>query len=390
MRRIQSVKNDLHCAGRPDRAPDVPRMMKAVLLTGHGGLDTLEYRKDVPIPRLQRGDVLVRVHACSVNNTDINTRVGWYGARVSTEVSTEVALRGVDRSKTEPASWNRHPMVFPRIQGAAVAGVIAGLGPGVFEAEIGRRVVVDPVVRDTSCDRRAGGVEYLGSERDGGFAEYVSVPAVNVLAAPESLSFTELACLPCAYQTAEEMQLRTCVARGDRVIVTGASGGVGMANIQLAKLRGAQVFAIAAASKSEGLLRYGADAVIPRDSDEFSAELLRVVGERGADVVLDVVGGDTVRHLWMTLDRAGRFATAGAIAGPISIVDMRDVIYKDLKLFGVTVPETEALQNITRYASEGSLKPVVGHIFPLEQLKEAQRLFADKRHIGKVVIEVTR
>jgi NADPH:quinone reductase-like Zn-dependent oxidoreductase len=363
--------------------------MRAVWLTGHGGLECLDFRDDVPVPRPGWGDVLVRVHACAVNNTEINTRVGWYGATVDAAVTEAVAINGIPRDASEPASWNRERVHFPRIQGAASAGEIVAVGGGVGEERIGNRVVVDPVIRDLSLKRWARGVEYLGSERDGGFADYLVAPSVNALTAPETVSFAELACLPCAFQTAEEMQTRTRVTSGDRVVVSGASGGVGLANVLLAKLRGARVVAIGGASKVEALLRQGADDVVVRDGSDFLDQLRKKIGTRGADVVLDVVGGELVRPLWDTLDRAGRYATAGAIAGPQVSVDIRDLIYKDLEMYGIAFPEAEALKSLVAYAEAGRLRPVIDRVCPLERMREAQALFAAKRHVGKIVITLT-
>jgi NADPH:quinone reductase-like Zn-dependent oxidoreductase len=362
--------------------------MRAVALTGHGGLDKLDYRNDFPIPSVGPDEVLVRVYACAVNNTDINLRVGWYRASVEAGLSESIVLQGIAQGGSEPASWNRDSMHFPRIQGAAIAGKIARVGSNVSTSRVGARVVVDPVIRDPSIRRWARAIAYVGSECDGGFADYVAVPAQNALDAPSSAPFTELACLPCAYQTAEEMQIRARVSRGDRVVVTGASGGVGLANVQLSKLRGAHVVAIAAKEKAAAVLLHGADAVVARDSASFGEDLARRVGERGADVVLDVVGGALTDTLWHLLDRAGRYVTAGAIGGPKATVDLRALIYKDVEMYGVTFPEAEAMANLLTYVASGQLKTVVDRVFPLAEVALAQEEFGKRRHVGKIVIEV--
>lgn len=368
--------------------PSVPLRMRAVMLTGHGGLEKLEHRTDVPVPTVGADEVLVRVHACAVNNTDINLRIGWYGASVDAGLSEAAVNKGMAQGGSEPASWNRDSTHFPRIQGAAIAGTISRVGKDVAPARLGARVVIDPVIRDLSIRRWARAVAYVGSERDGGFAEYVAVPSINALDAPTSAPFAELACLPCAYQTAEEMQIRARVSQGDRVVITGASGGVGLANVQLSKLRGAHVVAIVGKDKAVAVLEHGADAIVARDTDTFSEDLARIVGERGADVVLDVVGGSLTDALWHLLDRAGRFVTAGAIGGPRAHVDLRALIYKDLEMYGVTFPEAEAMLNLLNYVTEGRLKTVVDRIFPLEEIALAQEEFGKRRHIGKYVIEV--
>jgi NADPH:quinone reductase-like Zn-dependent oxidoreductase len=369
-------------------AASVPQLMRAVLLTGHGGLDRLEFRRDVAVPSVRAGEVLVRNHASAVNNTDFNTRVGWYGASVNAGFSEEIALHGLPQNPTEPSSWNRESLTFPRIQGAAVVGVIVRVGANVPRTRIGARVVVDPVIRDMQHKRWARAIAYLGSERDGGFAEYVAVPSENALEAPIRATFAELACLPCAYQTAEEMQLRARLTSDDRVLVTGASGGVGLANVQLAKLRGARVVAIAAREKVAGVLGHGADAVVARDTPTFSADLARAVGPRGADVVLDVVGGAMTDTLWQLLDRGGRYVTAGAIGGPQAVVDLRALIYKDVEMYGVTFPEAEAMSNLLTYVGRGALKVAVDQSYPLEDLAAAQTAFAKRHHVGKIVIHI--
>jgi NADPH:quinone reductase-like Zn-dependent oxidoreductase len=156
----------------------------------------------------------------------------------------------------------------------------------------------------------------------------------------------------------------------------------------LAKLRGAKVIAIASRTKAEAVLQHGADVVVARDSDDFAADLKRSTGYRGVDVVLDVVGGELTKVLWHSLDRAGRYVTSGAIGGAQAVVDLRELIYKDLEMYGVTFPEAEALQNLIRYIAEGQLKPVIDQVFPLRALAEAQAQFATRRHVGKIVIDM--
>ena len=211
--------------------------MRGVWLTGHGGLDNLQYRDDIPVPEPGPGDVLIRVGAAGVNNTDINTRVGWYSKRHAAGQS------GV----ADDASWAGTALALPRIQGNDLCGTIVGVGAGVDAARVGERVIVEP------CLREAGGQPldppwYLGSECDGGFAEYVAVAARHAHRIDSPLTDVELASFPCSYSTAENLLRRARVAAGERVLVTGASGGVGSAAVQLARLRGASMPA-ACASK---------------------------------------------------------------------------------------------------------------------------------------------
>jgi NADPH:quinone reductase-like Zn-dependent oxidoreductase len=218
----------------------LPTMMAAVLLEDHGGFERLRYRLDVPVPRPGPGDVLIRVAAASVNNTDINTRIGWYSQRAETaaaDASLDPAAAAAD------GSWTGSPMSFPRIQGADVCGRIVAVGGGVEPSRIGRRVVVQSCLRSR---RSPAGVPWLGSECDGGFAQYVAAPALDTWDVVSDLSDAELACLPCAYATAENLLARAGAAAGERVLVTGAAGGVGSAAIQLTRRRGARAIAVAA------------------------------------------------------------------------------------------------------------------------------------------------
>ena len=217
----------------------IPRTMKAVLLKGHGGLEQLEYRDDVPVPAPAAGEVLVQVGAAAVNNTDINTRIGWYSKSVATATADAVARTA---NEATDGGWAGNPFVFPRIQGTDVCGRIVAVGAGVAEARIGQRVIVDPVLR--TADRSLANVGYVGLERDGGFAGFATVPASNASLIESALTDVELASFPCAYGTAENLLTRANVVQGETVLVTGASGGVGSAVVQLARLRGARVMAV--------------------------------------------------------------------------------------------------------------------------------------------------
>jgi NADPH:quinone reductase-like Zn-dependent oxidoreductase len=362
----------------------IPVMMAAVQLVGHGGLDQLVYRTDVPTPVAEPGGVLVKVGACALNNTEINTRTGWYDRVVEESVSEELGLSG--RDDGAGATWNSTKMSFPRVQGASVAGTIVAVGEGVDESRIGTRVVVDPSVRDPKLPRRAQIVEYLGGDRDGGFAEYVNVPSVNAHQVSTDLSDAELATFPCSYDTAEEMLARTKLSKGETVVVTGAAGGVGTATIQLAQARGARVVAIASAGKEARLRELGVDGFVPRDEPDLVAAVAEVIGERGADVVIDVVGGTMFESLLLMLRRGGRYATAGAIGGPVSRIDLRELIYKDLDLHGITNPTPETFARLVSLIEEGKIKPLVEEVFPLSKVREAQETLLRRTHIGKIVV----
>jgi len=362
----------------------VAQTMRATLLTGHGGLEKLVYREDVPTPHPAAGEVLIRVGACGINNTDINLRTGWYDQTVDSELSEDLGLRG--RAEAAAASWNRSEAGFPRIQGAAVAGTVAAVGEGVSADRVGERVLVDPCVRDPALPSRAQLVEYLGGDRDGGYAEFVVVPDLNAHVIASPLSDAELATFPCSYDTAEEMLERTHLARDETVVVTGAAGGVGTALIQLSLIRGARVVAIAGAGKEERLRSLGAHEFVPRESEDLQSAVERLIGPRGADVVVDVVGGPMFDLLLKLLRRGGRYATAGAIAGPVTRIDLRDLIYKDLEMYGITNPTAATFARLVALVASGDLQPLLEEAFPLAELRSAQARLLKRSHVGKFVV----
>lgn len=353
--------------------------MRGVVLTGHGGPDMLEYREDLPRPVPAADEVLIAVAACGMNNTDINTRVGWYAKAVSGPTSDEAPKSsGVD------GSWGGG-LAFPRIQGADPAGRIVAVGSDVSTDRIGERVLVDAWIRDPGGDLEAAA--YLGSERDGGFAEYVAVPAANAHRVDTQLTDVELASFPCSYATAEHMLHRAGVAAGQWVLVTGASGGVGGGLIQLAKRRGANVVAIAGEEKIEQVKAIGADAVVARQSDDVAQAVLDAVGK--VDVLADVVAGPLFAPLLEVIKRGGHYTTAGAIGGPIVELDVRTLYLHDLTFHGATVLPPAVFENLVGYIERGEVKPIVAATFPLERMAEAQAAFAKKEHVGTIVIEVT-
>jgi len=354
--------------------------MRAVLLKGHGGFEQLEYRDDVPVPHPGAGEVLVRVGAAAVNNTDINTRVGWYSRSVSEGTAATGGAAGLRGSDAGDAGWSGTALTFPRIQGIDVCGRIVAVGKGVGAHRLDERVLIEP------CLRVPGGTPgyraaYLGSECDGGFAEYVKAPAAHVYRIDSKLSDAELASFPCSYSTAENMLSRADLKAGETVLVTGASGGVGSAAVQLAKRRGARVIAVAAAAKAEQVQALGADEVVGRGAD-----LAGSLGKEAVAVVVDVVGGPRWPALLDILKRGGRYAVAGAIAGPIVEMDLRVLYLKDLRLLGCTVLETGVFGDLVGYIERGEIRPVVARTYPLREIVAAQEAFLAKEFTGKIVL----
>lgn len=348
---------------------DTPNIMKGVQLTGHGDLDKLVYRDDIPVPAPGSRDVLIKVGASGVNNTDLNTRLGWYSK---------------SNGGSDDASWSGSAIQFPRIQGADVCGEIVAVGDQVDVSLIGERVLVEPCLFEAD-GKTLDHPWYLGSECDGGFAEYAVVAARHSYKINSELSDVELASFPCSYSTAENLLTRARVTASDLVLVTGASGGVGSAVIQLAKARGARVIAVTSPAKSDQIEQLGAERTLARD-----VRLSKELGKNSVDVIIDLVAGKQWPALLEVLKPFGRYATSGAIAGHLVELDVRTLYLKDLTLFGCTVLGQEVFPNLVMRIEAGDVSALVAETFSLDQLPEAQKQFEAKQHVGKILIDVSR
>ena len=344
--------------------------MRAVLLTDYGGPDKLEYRKNVSIPEIDSDDVLIEVGACGVNNTDIWTREGAYGKELEPNAVSV---------------WPPEPMQFPRIQGADIVGRIKTVGSNVSPSRIGERVIVDPTLY-TGDDEGLLEARFMGSERDGGFAEYTTVPADNAHIINSPLSDAELATFPTAYITGEHMLSRARLRQGETILITGASGGVGSGLVQLAHIRGARVVAIVGSGKEEQMRQLGAEIVVTRDTERLYEAVTEAINGQFIDVVADVVGGSMFSVLLRLLRKQGRYVTAGAIAGPTVRLDLRTVYLKHLEIIGSTLGTHQEFADLVSYIEAGKLKPLLARTYPLENIKQAQRDFKEKRFFGKLVI----
>ena len=352
--------------------------MRAVVLRGHGGLDQLHYVTDLPVPVPHRDEVLVEVGACGMNNTDVNTRTGWYSRSVDSVTGEDMTATDAD------GSWTG-AVTFPLIQGADPVGRVVALGSGADPDLIGRRVMIDPWLRDPDGDLTKA--RYLGSERNGGYAEYLTVPATNAHPIESRLTDVELASFPCSYSTAEHMLERAGVTEGDCVVVTGASGGVGAALVQLAGRRGAVTVAISSAAKAEAVRQLtGARHVIDRRSDTVGEQVLDLTG--GVDVLADVVGGPMFAELFDTIRRGGHYTVAGAIAGPNVQLDLRTLYLRDITMHGCTVAPPRVFANLLRYIETDEVPSLVADCYPLDRLHQAQEAFLRKEHVGAIVIDV--
>ncbi|SAK88855.1 zinc-containing alcohol dehydrogenase superfamily protein [Caballeronia hypogeia] len=358
----------------------LPDKMHAVLLTGLGGFDKLEYRTDVPVPKPKQGEVLIQCRASAVNNTDINTRIGWYSKSIDSDTGSG-GKEGFATVNGSDASWSDASLDFPRIQGADCCGYIVAVGEGVSPGRIGERVLVSNLLR-SYVDYRPFECWTFGSECDGGFAQFTVAPARETLKVDCDWTDAELASIPCSNSTAENMLHRVKLGV-ETVLVTGASGGVGSAAVQLAKRRGAHVIALSSPAKAAALRELGADRVLDRNAD-----LVAVLGENSIDVVIDVVGGEQWPKLLKVLRLGGRYAIAGAIAGPISRIDLRTLYLKDLTLMGCTFQEEEVFRNLISYIEKGEIRPLVAKTFPLKDIRLAQEEFLNKGHLGKLVLNI--
>jgi NADPH:quinone reductase-like Zn-dependent oxidoreductase len=337
--------------------------MRGVILTGFGGLDALEYREDLPVPRPGPGEVVVRVAAAGLNNTDVWTREGAYSA-----------------DPAAPAGWRGEAVDFPRIQGADVAGHVAEVGSGTPGSRVGERVLVDPMLY-TGGERELVRTRYLGSEQDGGYAEFVAVPAENAHPVDSACGDAELATFPTAYLTAMRMLDRARVTAGETVLVTGASGGVGSALVQLCVLRGARVVALTSAERAAEVARLGAHTVLHREGFAPAAVTDEI------DVVADVVGGPFFNDLLGEVVRPlGRYVTAGAVAGPLVTADLRRLYLKQVELIGSSFGSHDDFTELVALIRSGSLRPLLARTYPLADLVSAQREFMGRNFVGNIVV----
>lgn len=356
----------------------IPKTMQAMVTMGHGAIEQMVFHQDWPTPAPAAGEVLVRVGACGLNNTDVNTRSGWYSKAVTEATSGD----GYDSVHTEDPTWGGAPLSFPRIQGADVCGHIVAVGDGVDQNRVGDRIITDNWLRDPSDPDNKDKTGYYGSERDGGFAQYATLPAQNALPVTSALSDAELATFSCSYSTAEGMLTRAQVTDADTVLVPGASGGVGGAVVQLAKRRGARVIAMASETKHAEVAGLGPDLILPRAPADLRAAL---VGEK-VTVVADVVGGAYWPTLIDSLERGGRYTCSGAIAGPMVELDLRTFYLRDLTFTGSTVIDRDVMPNLIRYIEAGEIKPALAATYPLAELHAAQTAFIAKEHTGNIVV----
>ena len=348
----------------------IPKVMSGVYLRGHGGPEVLDWRTDIPVPAPGPGEVLVRVLAAGVNNTDINTRTGWYSRTVTG--ATDASGAGEVEAGGYAGALN-----FPLIQGGDLCGEVVARGDGAAGFATGARVTC-PINQPVPTKGNPVGIRVIGSEYNGAFAQFCAVPAdqlYDVSASP--LSDVEIGAMPCAFGTAMALLDRAGVRGTDRVFITGASGGVGLAAVQLAALRGAEVIAQASAAKADAVRAAGASAVLGRGAAPEAGTVTAVI---------DLVGGPGWGPVIDALLPGGRYGVAGAIAGPMVEADLRVIYLKDLSIFGVTYQPPESFAALVDLINEGAVRPLVSKTYPMSEIVKAQADFAGKRFPGKLVL----
>lgn len=355
--------------------------MFAVVTTGQGGYEKLSIVR-VRKPTPQPGEVLLQVLAAGVNNTEINTRLGWYSSSVSESTSATTDAQDHEAQPKSDGGWNA-ATPFPFIQGTDCCGRVVGVGDDADPNLIGKRVLVRACIHPQGFESPEN--IWMGSDFDGAFAQFVVVPASEIFPVACDWSDAELATIPCAYGTAETMLHRAGVVSGERVLVTGASGGVGSATVQLARRRGAKVIAVAGRAKHDALYALGVEIALDRDTD-----LIAALGENAVDVVVDNVAGPGFPVMLKLLRRQGRYASSGAIAGPIVSLDLRDMYLKDVTLYGSTGWDAPVFPDLIGYIERGEIRPLLAATYPLDQIQQAQAAFLEKRHFGNFVLIPTQ
>ena len=342
---------------------NIPKTMNAVLLTGHGGIEKLEYKTDIPVPVPKDDEVLIKVTAAGINNTDVNTRTAWY-SKYKSNVG---------------GSWSGAPLKFPRIQGADVCGIIVSVGSKVNKSRIEERVIARTMQTDPNNSTSPNMIT-LGSELNGAFAQYVAIRSSETFSINCKWSDAELGSIPCSYSTAEGLLYRVKLG-AEKIFINGASGGVGSAAIQLAKIRKADITAQCSSSKINEIKKIGANKAVSRESD-----LIKELGKNKFDVVIDLVSGENWGQLLEILKPGGRYATSGAIGGPLVNLDVRTLYLKDLTFYGCTYQPVEVFKNLIKYIEKGEIEPLVAKTYPLKEIRKAQEDFLLKKHVGKLVL----
>lgn len=344
--------------------------MKATVYSQYGGPEVLRYA-EVPRPQLGPGDTIVKVHAVALNAFDLMARSGRY--------------------KPNPR--------FPHILGSDFGGEVAEIDPDAgVPVGIGERVTAWWVVPCWRCEQCLAGhpnrcaldYKYLGAHLPGAYAQYVRLPAVNLIRIPDNMSWEQAAAFPTAFGTAWHMLVTNAHLRpGETVLIHAASAGGSTAAIQIAKLIGAYVFVTASSDwKLERAKELGADEGINYVTQDFQQEIMRRTGKRGVDVVFEHVGGDVWEKSVRSLTRGGRLVTTGGTASYDVSMNVAYVFHKELKLIGSNSATKGELEVMMPLVQEGKLRPVIDRVFALEDAAAAHRYMESRKHFGKVILRV--
>jgi len=340
--------------------------MKATIFRQHGGAEVLEYA-DVDEPRIRADEVLVEVRACALNHLDVWARKGLPGIEIP----------------------------LPHILGNDIAGVVREAGEVVDWVRPGDEVLLQPGVSCGHCaeclrgrDNLCASYDMLGYRRDGGYAQLVAAPAVNVIPKPAGLSWEEAAALPLVTVTAWHMLVtRAGVQPGEDVLIHAAGSGVGSIGIQIAKLRGARVIATAGSDeKLEKARALGADEVINYTRADWPKEVRRLTGRKGVEVVFEHTGTETWPGSIAALARDGRLVTCGATSGYDARTDLRQVFYRHLSLLGSFMGSKAELLDAMKFVERGQIRAVVDRTLPLAEARRAHELMEDRAQFGKLVL----
>ncbi len=359
-------------------------VMTAAVTTGTGSYEKLEIR-EVLTPQIKPGEVLVKVLAAAINNTDINTRLGWYSSAVKESTAQlRAKMDFIDHDIQQASGWKSETQ-FPLIQGADCCGVVVKAANEDAQSLVGKRVLIRPCtpIKNEYGDNSS---VWMGSDFNGSFATFLSISTSDTFQILSNLTDEELASMPCTYGTAENMLTRAGVTDKHHLLVTGGSGGVGSALIQLAKLRGAGVTAISSGEKCHLVKTLGCEEVFDRTAPDpiFSEQLKKA--ENSFDIVLDTVGGVLFSKLFPTIRPGGKYISSGAIGGPIVNLDLRQLYLKDITAVGCTSWMQNIFQKIVKLIETGQIVPIVHKSFPLTDIVKAQKMFVEEKPFGKLIL----
>ncbi|MGM0519060.1 MAG: alcohol dehydrogenase catalytic domain-containing protein [Campylobacterota bacterium] len=362
----------------------IPKKMKAMELVAHGGIDKLVYNHEVDVPKLKNGEVLVEVTATAKNNTDRKAREGLYPTKSKDDV-TSFAMGG------------ENTLTFPRIQGADIVGRIVDVASNISKDRIGQRGLLDFNIYATDDENINLTPDYYGHGANGGFAQYVAVPSNQFYHIPnEQLSDAQLASMGmCSYQTALHLLNVLNIKKDEKILITGASGGVGTALIQLCLIKGAIPYALSSKGKEEPLLKLGAKKVFDRKDKNLVNTILKELNYENIDAVVDLLGGeytnkfiDTMIYDMNKRSTYPRLSIAGASAGNISEILWTKIYLYQVQIFGVSHGNRNEAKELIQYIKEGKLKPILHKTFKLSQLHKAEEYFVsrDSNFLGKIVV----